>query len=256
MKTKLNKDIFFYFLLAFLFSWVISVPLAIYNINNNTEFNFLHYFAAYGPATAVLALYLLKRKTTISFAIKLNLKFLLSVLSPFILLGVSLLVYQILFNTLPNLGSIGEINFLGNIGVIASLFFWIFTFGIGEEIGWRGYATDILQKRFGFKKTVFIVGPIWFLWHIPFFIYNSNLLTENIFSLFIYFLSIMSGAVVLSFIYNVNNRSVIAAAIWHGAFNWVTASNGVPNELITIMGILVLTFAVLILKFYSPKDLN
>lgn len=41
--------------------------------------------------------------------------------------------------------------------------------GIGEEIGWRGYATPHLQKRFSGLTACLIVSVIWTAWHLPLF---------------------------------------------------------------------------------------
>ena len=37
----------------------------------------------------------------------------------------------------------------------------------GEEYGWRYYLQPLLQKRFGLRKGVLILGVVWGLWHLP-----------------------------------------------------------------------------------------
>jgi membrane protease YdiL (CAAX protease family) len=37
----------------------------------------------------------------------------------------------------------------------------------GEEYGWRYYLQPILQKRFGARKGVLILGVVWGIWHLP-----------------------------------------------------------------------------------------
>lgn len=41
-----------------------------------------------------------------------------------------------------------------------------FLFGIGEELGWMGYAIDPLQDRWGALKAAVVVGLIWGLFHL------------------------------------------------------------------------------------------
>lgn len=46
-------------------------------------------------------------------------------------------------------------------------FFMQFIFFLGEEYGWRGFLQPLLQKRFGMRKGIFILGVIWGIWHLP-----------------------------------------------------------------------------------------
>lgn len=38
---------------------------------------------------------------------------------------------------------------------------------LGEEYGWRLFLQPLLQKRFGMRKGVFLLGIIWGIWHFP-----------------------------------------------------------------------------------------
>lgn len=42
-----------------------------------------------------------------------------------------------------------------------------FTAFFGEEYGWRYFFQPLLQKRFGLKGGVLILGVLWGLWHLP-----------------------------------------------------------------------------------------
>ena len=37
----------------------------------------------------------------------------------------------------------------------------------GEEYGWRYYLQPLLQRKFGLRKGVLILGVVWGLWHLP-----------------------------------------------------------------------------------------
>ena len=45
----------------------------------------------------------------------------------------------------------------------------------GEEYGWRYYLQPLLQKKFGLKGGVIVLGVVWGLWHLPvdFFYYTT-----------------------------------------------------------------------------------
>ena len=38
---------------------------------------------------------------------------------------------------------------------------------LGEEYGWRHFLQPIVQKKFGMKLGVILLGVVWGLWHIP-----------------------------------------------------------------------------------------
>ncbi|MBS5198177.1 MAG: CPBP family intramembrane metalloprotease [Clostridiales bacterium] len=61
------------------------------------------------------------------------------------------------------------------MGLILLNFFFAVPAFFGEEYGWRYYLQPLLQKKFGLKGGVLILGVVWGLWHLPvdFFYYTS-----------------------------------------------------------------------------------
>jgi len=247
-----NKKLIIYIFLAYLFSWIISVPLAINYLSGNNENFLIHYLTAFGPLfSAIVTTYIfsglkgLKDYFKKFISIKLNKTLFFTLFSPVIFFIISAFIALLLGESI-NLQNIGKIKYLDNIGIVGSLFLWIFTFGIGEESGWRGFALVELQKKYSFKLSTVILSIIWFCWHIPFFIYNDNLAQGGFVSIMMYGLSLFSGTVVLSFLFNKNGNAILPVAIWHGVFNWVTASEGLPSQIPMIMSIIVVAWAIFI----------
>ena len=62
---------------------------------------------------------------------------------------------------------------MGNPYLLLSLitlpinFFLVFTAFFGEEYGWRGFFQPMLQKRFGKRAGVLLLGVLWGIWHLP-----------------------------------------------------------------------------------------
>lgn len=54
-------------------------------------------------------------------------------------------------------------------------FFLVVTAFFGEEYGWRYYLQPIMQKRFGLRGGVVLLGIVWGVWHMPldFFYYTT-----------------------------------------------------------------------------------
>lgn len=46
-------------------------------------------------------------------------------------------------------------------------FFFVFAAFFGEEYGWRYYLQPLLQKRFGLRGGVLLLGVVWGIWHFP-----------------------------------------------------------------------------------------
>lgn len=61
------------------------------------------------------------------------------------------------------------------IAVLPVNFLLAFAAFFGEEYGWRYYLQPLLQKRFGLRLGVLVLGVVWGLWHLPvdFFYYTS-----------------------------------------------------------------------------------
>lgn len=89
--------------------------------------------------------------------------------------------------------------------------------GFGEELGWRGF----LQKEFGhlsFWKSSAIIGLIWGIWHAPIVLQGHNYPQHPVEGVFMMIIFCLLFAPIFSYI-RLKSKSVIAAAIMHGALN-------------------------------------
>jgi membrane protease YdiL (CAAX protease family) len=131
--------------------------------------------------------------------------------------------------TLVNLASGAEIKVAANKVFswkeIVSSFIFIFLFiGLGEEPGWRGFALEKLQKIYSPLTSTLILSVIWALWHLPL---MGSEFSGPVIPAFL--MSLLGGALVLTWIYNRTNGSVLLMMLFHSTVN--TFSSGVMFQL-------------------------
>jgi len=91
-----------------------------------------------------------------------------------------------------------------------------------EEMGWRGYAQDVLQEKHSALVASLILGIVWSLWHLPAsFIpgtYQAGLGIGTL-EFWLHFAGIVVLSIVVSWIYINTNRSILIMVIFHAMIN-------------------------------------
>lgn len=97
-----------------------------------------------------------------------------------------------------------------------------FTEGPMEELGWRGFALPLLQRRFSGLGASLILGSVWALWHVPAFVVGRSVgggLSGSMqYVLGMFFLGVLAQSVLLTVAYNATRGSVPVAILFH----WMT----------------------------------
>jgi membrane protease YdiL (CAAX protease family) len=222
-----------YFTLAILFSWSIYIPLVFMSqgwANVKIPYS-IHYLASFGPMlAAVIMTAMINGKKGLrelwSRIIKWRVAWpyaAFAILSPVALFVLAAIAMRIIQGEWPSLRLLGQANYLPYLGW-AVLPIWIVTFGFGEEIGWRGFALPRLQKTMSVSKATLILGLLWFLWHVPSFFYHETYVGMGWIMLPGFFIGVLCGAVLFTWLYNGTGGSVFIVAIWHALFDLLTAS--------------------------------
>ncbi len=91
---------------------------------------------------------------------------------------------------------------------------------MGEELGWRGFLTPTLLKKFNVYQTALIVGIIWSFWHLPLLLISEYRLDLEFFS----YLSIYTlGTIFMSFtlikLSQITKNSTVSAMLFHSVTN-------------------------------------
>jgi uncharacterized protein len=107
------------------------------------------------------------------------------------------------------------------------LLFLLFTLGfdgLGEELGWRGYALPKLQTGRSALSASLILGGLWAAWHVPYAMTQGSFLSSIPLAWF--FLNMLASAILYTWVFNNTQGSVLLTVLFHAANN--TTSNVLP----------------------------
>jgi len=254
-----SRNLIGYFILAYVISWAIGIPLALakQGIIQPVFPEWFHYFVAYGPMLSALIITLatqgqqgikeLWRRIT-KWRVEGIWWFV--ALSPLIVGFLVALVMNLLTANRLCFSDLGRIHFLPPLG-IGALFLWVLSFGIGEETGWRGYALPRLQKDRNALYATMILAFFWALWHLPQFFYLLDISIA-----FGWAIGLFAGSIVFTWLFNSAKGSILVVAIFHGCFNYISASGAGNGLLAAIVSTMVMIWAVVVVFLYKPKTLS
>lgn len=114
--------------------------------------------------------------------------------------------------------------------------------GLGEEIGWRGFALPhLLRGRTPLRASLLLAVP-WAVWHLPLFVLSPALrgLGLPLFAIgLVPTLAVLS--ILLTRVYLRSGGSVLLAAICHAAYSWVSGTEaGAGDVAPALSGLLAL----------------
>ena len=98
-------------------------------------------------------------------------------------------------------------------------FFFIFFLGgpLGEEFGWRGYALEPMQRRWGALVASLGLGLLWGLWHLPLHFIEGT--AQQVIPVWQFVAQQMVLAVLYTWLFNHTGGSVLAAMVFHALGN-------------------------------------
>jgi membrane protease YdiL (CAAX protease family) len=99
--------------------------------------------------------------------------------------------------------------------MVPVFFVMFFLGGVGEELGWSGYAVDPLQERWGAITAGFIVGMVWAIWHAIPFVQTGNAPDWIVWQS----LKTIAMRLLIVWLYNKTGKSVLVATLYHAADN-------------------------------------
>lgn len=151
---------------------------------------------------------------------------------------------------------------LTDIGAIISLVFFVFVFGpLPEEMGWRGVGYDRLQRHVNALTASLILGVAWAAWHIPLFLIDGtfqNQLGFGSYRFWIFLASNIPLTVIMTWVYNHTNRSILSAVLVHFSGNIIGAIITKSNRLalLELIGLSLIASIIVIMFGHSLSHIK
>lgn len=217
------SPIVLYFLLAYLGTWILFLPLMLDPTLSSDLFGLLFVLSAYtGPTLAAMVV---TQRTTGWQGVRqlfgrllrwrVGFRWYLAALFSFMVVWFG--GYSIAYNGAPIQALVTQpqvfvtvfLPFVLTIALIPAL---------GEEIGWRGFALPHLQQRYGPVKGTLILGFMHSLWHLPAFF--TPVLGPFVPMTFLTFLITgTAGSFIYTWVFNNTRQSILIAVLLHAAAN-------------------------------------
>ncbi len=154
--------------------------------------------------------------------------------------------------------------------VVPVFFMLLLTAGLGEEIGWRGYASSKMRETQGALKLSLVIGVIWSFWHLPLFWFSEGgfmeyslaqeyglILAFILFASYIIILAILHG-----WIYFATNENLLMVVLFHAALNaagyYFTFADIETITMVPLVIFLIIMICISIgaIKVFSPEKLS
>ena len=200
---KIFKKIGLFFVITFVFTILLSGVQQLMGIDPAQVS-----LPQFGPGLAALIMLRLFRKDQVKLTVTLRgihpLKYLVAVVLPLVVPIILFLVYNqfVAPISIPSISGTAFLMML--VGIMLGAF--------GEELGWRGYAQNLLTRERNRVVAFLVVGVLWGVWHI------GNFQNGPIFMLFFVFSTIGYSAV-MGWLVQDANSNVVLPTLFHFSVN-------------------------------------
>lgn len=223
-----RQNLWQFFLLTFMFSWILWLPglLITYKLVTPTRTwivicNILRWLGGMGPSVAAV---LLTKKHDGYSGIK---KILCRVWDmglgywylPVLFLLPATIIFAHVLNGLVFNSPFPKSSLLTEFYWIPIIFLVFLIMQFSEELGWRGYALDRLQKRWSAVLSSVLLGSIWAIWHLPMFLISGFSQFDNQLPYGQFFITLVLISVLITWLQNNTKGSLAPAFIMHALFN-------------------------------------
>ena len=231
-----------YFAAAYLLSWAYWIPLALSGTQVDFGSSATHVPGLFGPAVAALLVtYAIGGRQGLQELLFACVSFRgpwrwlpFAALSPLLIFAAATL-----FTGAPPLADLGV---FGGLPATTALPMWgmLLLAAYGEEIGWRGFALPRLQEKHPALSSTVLLTIAWGLWHVPAFFVLAGYSGMSAGMVVGFFLGMLGGSFVLTWIFNRAGGSVLLVALWHASFNLVASTRAGRGTIAAVVSTVVM----------------
>jgi len=155
-----------------------------------------------------------------------------------------------------SLGEFIALNGLTSVSALVTFTLSSLSYGVLEEIGWRGFLLPRLQRKFNALLATVILTVFWAAWHTPAFFYRpalSGFLSSPIMPL-VFYLLVLTGSIMLTSIFNSSGGSLLMVIIWHITYDLFSSNQtGMAN---TTLVVFFTVFDLFVIIKYGVRSLS
>jgi uncharacterized protein len=255
-----------FFVLACGISWLLWAPLWLpaFGVKQLPVIPFQHALGALGPIAAAFIVSALEtgsagpadlwrrmglwRGRIVWLAIAL--------FAPLAILALAIAAASLLDGVSVSMAGFGSSREFPQFSALMFLAYNIVSFGFGEEVGWRGFALPRLQARHSALVATLLLTLAWALWHLPLFFYRPGYTEMGVAGVAGWFFSLLTGGVLLTWLYNESRGSILAVALFHAAVDVAFTSSASTPSVVTGAGALITIWGIAMLVIAGPRCLS
>jgi membrane protease YdiL (CAAX protease family) len=145
------------------------------------------------------------------------------------------------------------------LAILPFVVFMLFFGPVPEELGWRGYALDLLQMKWSALESSLVLGVVWALWHLPLFFVDGtyqNSLGVGTLVFWIFMLEVVPKSILITWIFNNNRGSTLSAVLLHFMDNFAGELFELTARAELYQFVLWIAAAIVVIAVWGPKTLT
>ena len=233
LHSKRKAALFLFFLLAFIFTWSNWIPQALVSRGylHMEVPKFLGFVAGYGPAlAAIITIAIFNRSTGLKDLFRRLILWKVGIIWYMVALVLPSVMTLAAFSlhVIFDSNAVSAFNFHSFKNTVSQTAFWSDFFklsimfllgfdGLGEELGWRGFALPNLLIKYKALIASIILCFFWALWHLPYALTLNSAMSGQPFYSFIPGMLVLS--ILFTWIFNNTKGSILLSILFHAANN-------------------------------------